>query len=90
MLNGLGTCHGGAIFAFADTVFAAASNSKGHAAVAQFCSIAYLRPARAGDELTAVGTESGVSGPRGVYDINVSCRDELVAAFRGHARQIGD
>ena len=90
MLNGHGTCHGGAIFGLADTIFAIASNSRGHRAVAQFCSIAYLRPANLGEELKAVGAESILAGQRGIYDITVSCGDEVIAAFRGHARAVGE
>ena len=90
MLNGHGTCHGGIMFTLADAVFAVLSNSRGARAVAQFCSIAYMRPAKLGDQLMAVGTESIVSGRRGIYDITVSCGDEVVAAFRGHARAIDD
>ena len=90
MLNGHGTCHGGIIFAFADTVFALASNSRGRRAVAQFCSIAYLRPVGAGMELQAIGAETILSGQRGVYDITVRCGDDVVAAFRGHARALDE
>ena len=90
MLNGHGTCHGGIIFTLADTLFAAASNSRGRAAVAQFCSIAYLRPAVMGETLTAVGTEAILSGQRGIYDITVSCGNEVVAAFRGHSRAVDE
>jgi acyl-CoA thioesterase len=90
MVNAHGTCHGGAIFSLADAAFAAISNFKGWPAVAQFCSVAYLRPAKIGDELKAVGQETAVAGQRGVYDINVMCGSELIAAFRGHARLIGE
>lgn len=90
MVNGHGTCHGGIIFTLADTVFAVASNARGRLAVAQFCSIAYLRPAAIGDQLRAVGTEAILSGQRGIYDITVSCGDEVVAAFRGHARAVDE
>ena len=90
MVNGHGLCHGGAIFTLADAVFGAASNSQGRMALAQFCTIAFLRPASEGDELTAVGSETAASGQRGVFDVNVSCGDELIAAFRGHVRVIED
>lgn len=90
MINALGTCHGGIIFTLADIVFAAASNARGRPAVAQFCSIAFLRPAAIGDELTAVGAATMVAGQRGIYDITVSCGDEVVAAFRGHARAVDE
>jgi acyl-CoA thioesterase len=88
MVNGHGLCHGGAIFSFADAVFGAASNSRGRMALAQFCTIAFLRPAKEGDALTAVGQETAASSQRGVFDINVSCGDELIAAFRGHVRVV--
>jgi acyl-CoA thioesterase len=90
MLNGHGTCHGGIIFTLADAIFAIASNSRARRAVAQFCSIAYLRPVKLGEELKAVGAETTLSGQRGIYDITVSCGDEVVAAFRGHARAVGE
>ena len=90
MLNGHGTCHGGMIFALADAIFAIASNSRGQRAVAQFCSIAYLRPANLGETLKAVGAETMLAGQRGIYDITVSCGDDVVAAFRGHARAVGE
>lgn len=90
MLNGHGTCHGGIIYALADTIFAIASNSRGQRAVAQFCSIAYLRAAKLGEELKATGAETILAGQRGIYDITVSCGDEIIAAFRGHARAVGD
>ena len=49
MLNGHGTCHGGFIFALADSAFAFACNTDGMASVAAHCAISYLRPARLGD-----------------------------------------
>jgi acyl-CoA thioesterase len=90
MLNGHGTCHGGIIFALADAIFAIASNSHGQRAVAQFCSIGYMRPANLGETLKAVGAETMLAGQRGIYDITVSCGDEVVAAFRGHSRAVGE
>jgi acyl-CoA thioesterase len=87
MVNAHGTCHGGAIYALADAVFAVACNAGGPA-VAQFCSIAYLRPAAIGDELKAVGSETICSDQRGIYDIAVSCGDTVIAAFRGHSRSL--
>lgn len=88
MVNGHGICHGGLIFTLADTVFAVACNGHGRRAVAQFCSIAFLRPAVVGDELKAVGVETILAGQRGIYDITVSCGEEVIAAFRGHARVV--
>ena len=53
MVNGHGTCHGGYMFALADTAFAYACNSYDQRAVAQHCSISFLRPAQIGMRLIA-------------------------------------
>ena len=89
MTNGHDTAHGGFIFALADSAFAFACNSRGERAVAQHCSITYLRPARLGDRLVAAAHEVSRQGRSGIYDINVSAGDETVAEFRGHSRTIG-
>src|SRR5579883_821412 len=53
MLNGHGVCHGGLLFALADSAFAFACNSHNEATVAAAAAIDFLRPARAGERLTA-------------------------------------
>jgi acyl-CoA thioesterase len=86
MLNGHGTCHGGIVFALADSAFAFACNSRGVVTVASGCSVEFLAPAREGDELVAVATERSVEGRNGVYDVDVRTADErLVATFRGRS-----
>lgn len=89
MTNGHETAHGGFIFALADSAFAFACNSRGDRAVAQHCSIAYLRPGRLGDRLVASAHEVAHEGRSGIYDVNVSVGDETIAEFRGHSRTIG-
>lgn len=89
MTNGHGTAHGGYIFTLADSAFAFACNSHGEAAVAAHCSITYLRPGRPGDLLIATAREVTVSGRTGVYDVRVTCGDQIIAEFRGHSRVIG-
>lgn len=89
MTNGHDTAHGGFIFALADSAFAFACNSRGDKAVAQHCSITYLRPGRRGDRLVAVAHEVAREGRSGIYDVNVSVGDETVAEFRGHSRTVG-
>ncbi len=49
MVNGHGMCHGGFIFTLANSAFAFACNSHGERAVAQHCTITFLRPARLGE-----------------------------------------
>ena len=86
MLNGHGTCHGGIVFALADSAFAFACNSRGVVTVASGCSVEFLAPASEGDELVAVATERSLEGRNGVYDVDVRTADErLVATFRGRS-----
>jgi acyl-CoA thioesterase len=89
MTNGHGTCHGGYIFALADSAFAFACNSHGPRSVASQCSVAYLAPGHEGMRLVAEGVERQ-RGPRsGITDVTV--RDEVgtvIAEFRGHSRVV--
>jgi len=89
MLNGHQTCHGGFIFALADSSFAFACNSRNDSTVAAGCSIDYLRPARAGQVLIAIAQERALPGRTGVYDVSVTDEHgELVALFRGKSHRI--
>lgn len=89
MLQGHGTCHGGFLFALADSAFAFACNSHDKATVAQGCSIDYLAPALAGDLLTAAATELSRKGRTGLYDVRIqNQRGELIALFRGKSYQV--
>jgi acyl-CoA thioesterase len=89
MLNGHAICHGGFIFALADSTFAFACNSYNRNTVAQGCSIEYLAPAHAGDVLHAVGVERSRGGRTGVYDIEVRNQNgRTVALFRGKSYRI--
>jgi acyl-CoA thioesterase len=90
MANGHGTCHGGFLFALADSAFAFACNSANQRAVAAHCSISYLRPAHPGDRLTAVAEHRAEQGRTALYDIRIANQDgEVIAEFRGHARSLG-
>jgi acyl-CoA thioesterase len=88
MVNGHGLCHGGFIFALADSAFAFACNSHGTHAVAQHCAITFLAPGRLGMRLIAEAAERHRAERSGIYDIAV--RDEatgtVIAEFRGHSR----
>jgi len=89
MVNGHSICHGGILFALADTAMAFASNAHGPAAVASGASIEFLRPAHEGDRLVAVAAETHRAGRNGVYDVTVSGSDGTVhAVFRGRTRTI--
>jgi acyl-CoA thioesterase len=90
MVNGHGLCHGGFIFALADSTFAFACNSYNARCVAQHNSITYLRPGRLGETLTAVAEERARAGRGGIYDVRIIGEDgTAVAEFRGHSRTIG-
>lgn len=88
-VNGHNLCHGGMIFALADTTFAHACNSHNQRCVAQHNTISYCAPAKLGDVLTANAVETHRSGRNGVYDVRVSDEDDTtIALFRGASRQI--
>lgn len=89
MLNGHQTCHGGYIFALADSAFAFACNSHNLNTVGAGCSIDYLAPGRLHDVLTAVAVEQALAGKSGIYDIKVSNQDgRTVALFRGKSHRV--
>lgn len=89
MIQGHATCHGGFVFALADSAFAFACNSHGGTVVAAGCSIEFLNPAALGDQLSAEAQEQGLSGRSGVYDVKVTNQaGALVAAFRGRSRRL--
>lgn len=89
MLNGHGICHGGFIFALADSTFAFACNSRNISTVAQSCTIDYLRPGPAGEVLTAVAVEKSLAGRTGLYDVTVSDENgAVIALFRGKSYRI--
>jgi acyl-CoA thioesterase len=87
-LNGHGTCHGGVIFALADSAFAFACNSRGAATVAMHCLVTFLAPAREGDALTAIARETHLEGRNGVYDVEVTGSSGPIAQFRGMSRAL--
>ncbi len=91
MLNGAKTCHGGIIFALADTALGFASWSRGKTAMAQNAQIHWLRPAKVGDRLRAVCTEIAEAGRSNIFDIEVTNQDgATVATLRGVTRVVSD
>ena len=89
LVNGHGICHGGFIFALADTNFAYACNSFNHRAVAAGVDINFIAPAHLGDRLTAHGHARHQGGRSGTYDIEVSDpQGKLIAIFRGRSTRI--
>lgn len=84
MVNGFDVCHGGLLFALADTAFAFACNAYDRVTVAGSASIEFLRPAKRGDVLIAEATEDYRGRRSGYYTVRIKNQDgEAVALFRG-------
>ena len=89
MTNGHHICHGGLIFALADSAFAFACNSYGDNTLAAAASIDFLAAGREGDTLTARARELWRGGRSGLYEIVVANQHgETVALFRGRSQRI--
>ena len=89
MCNGHRICHGGMIFALADSAFAFACNSHNAVTVANNCTISFIAPAREGDSLIADAVERHRGGRSGVCDVTITNQDaRLIALFRGHSTQV--
>ena len=82
-LNGVGTAHGGAIFALGDLAFAAASNSYGTVAMGINVSIQYVKAARGGT-LTATARETSRGHKLATYTVDITDdAGDVVAIFQG-------
>ncbi|MBR7889518.1 hydroxyphenylacetyl-CoA thioesterase PaaI [Marinomonas sp. A79] len=89
MLQGHNTCHGGYMFTLADSAFAFACNTYNKPTVALGCSIDYIAPAFAGDELIARCTEKSRGGRTGNYDVEIHNQEgQLIAIFHGKSYQV--
>jgi len=89
MVNGLGMCHGGIVFAFADSAFAFACNSYGDPMVAAGASVEFLAPAARGERLTAKATEVSRGSRHGIYDVAVAAASGgVLAHFRGRCSRL--
>ena len=86
MINGFAVCHGGHIFALADTAFAFACNAYDQVTFAGGATIDFLRPAMLGDKLVVLAKERHRDGRSGVYDVSVTNQDgQEVAVFSGRS-----
>ena len=88
MVNGQRIAHGGFIFTLADSAFAFACNSHNEKSVAAQGNITFIRPGKLGDTLVATAREISRSGRSGIYDVQVTSGDTVIAEFRGHSRVI--
>lgn len=86
MVNGFNVCHGGMLFALADTAFAFACNAYDQKTVAAAASIDFLRPVKAGDKLRAEAAEEHRGRRSGYYLVRIENQDgQLVALFKGRS-----
>jgi acyl-CoA thioesterase len=89
MVNGYGMCHGGIVFAFADSAFAFACNSYGEPMVAAGAGIDFLAPTPCGERVTATATEVSRSARHGIYDVAVTdAAGRVLAQFRGRCARL--
>ena len=89
MVNGYGMCHGGIVFAFADSAFAFACNSYGEPMVAAGAGIEFLAPTPLGERVTATAREISRSARHGIYDVAVSdSAGKVLAQFRGRCARL--
>lgn len=90
MVQGQGVCHGGLLFSLADTAMAFASNSHNEMHTALNANIDFLRPASAGDLLTAIAEEDNRTRRTGMYNVRVQNEDDaLICFFRGRTYGLG-
>jgi acyl-CoA thioesterase len=89
MVNGYGMCHGGIVFAFADSAFAFACNSYGDPMVAAGASIEFLAPTPRGERVIATAAEVSRSARHGIYDVTVAdASGTVLAQFRGRCARL--
>lgn len=90
LLNGAGVTHGSAVFALADLVFAAASNSHGALALGLNVNIHYLKATTSGALLTGIAREENRTRKTGLYRLEITDeKGELVALAEGLAYRPG-
>ncbi|WP_349774400.1 PaaI family thioesterase [Pseudobacillus badius] len=81
MLNSHGTVHGAVIFALADYVFAAASNSYGKVSVGLSTNVNFMAPGQKGAMLTASASEVKKTRRVAWYSITVESEENLLATM---------
>jgi acyl-CoA thioesterase len=89
MVNGHAIGHGGLTFTLADSAFAFACNSYDRRTVAAGAEIRFLAPTRLGDVLVATAVERTREARTGVYDVEVTAGEAVVATFVGRSHEIG-
>ena len=89
MLNGASVCHGGLIFALADTAMAFASNSRNENMLAMNAGVEFVAAGKVGETLRAVANELHRSGRTATYEVSVVDEsDQLVVQFLGRTYRV--
>jgi acyl-CoA thioesterase len=84
MANSHGICHGGFIFAVADTAFAYAIASLGSPPATLQASLSFIRSSKVGETITAVATVAHVGRSSGFAGVKLyNSKNKLVAEFQG-------
>lgn len=89
MMNGFHIAHGAISYALADSALAFAANGHGMRSVSIETSISHTRPVKAGDPLTATAREVSLTSKIGIYDIEITSGEHVVALFRGTVYRTG-
>lgn len=90
MLQAHDVCHGGLMFALADTAMAFASNSYNQSHLALNANIDFLRPAQRGETLIAEAREGNRTRRTGMYDVSITNdAGKAVCHFRGRTYGVG-
>ena len=91
-LNRHGVGHGGVLFLLADAVFERVTNADlppDRVAFAAGATIDYLRPAKPGDTVTAIGAVKDTWGRTTMVDVAITNQDDdVIAHFRGQTRTV--
>jgi phenylacetic acid degradation protein PaaD len=82
-LNFLGGCHGGVIFALADSAFGLASNSMGNLSVAIDAHITFIKGVKPGDTIRAEARLVSNSSKTAVFRADVTREGQVLGTFTG-------
>jgi acyl-CoA thioesterase len=83
MCNGFSIAHGGISFSLADSALAFASNAHGIKALSIETSINHLKPLNIDDLIVAEAVEQSKTNKLGIFDVKITCGEELRAIFKG-------
>lgn len=89
MTNGFHIAHGGIAYSLADSALAFASNTHGNQAFSIDTSINHFEMLKAGDEITATATEESLKNKFGLYRVEITKKEILVALFKGTVYRSG-